>query len=198
MVAALATDQTGARAFAAQTLVLQRDLERRFDGLGARVHEEHMVHAGRSNLDDAVGQLEGQRMTHLERRRKVHLCQRLAHGLGDLGAAVTGVDAPQTRHAVENLTTFRSPIVHTLGARQQARLGLVIAVGRERHPVGFKSLTGHRAHVQCVENVGHGLLLGKQRQKPQQGASYKGAIIGKPRLRGEGCPHNKNGGARLV
>ena len=145
MIGALTGDEAGARTFAAQTVVLQCDLQRRLDGFGAGVDEEHMVHALRGDLDDLVGQFKGHRMTHLERRGEVHLLQRAGDRLTDLGAAVAGVDAPQTGHAIENLPAFRGPVVHALGMRQQARLVLEVAVGRKRHPMGFKVLTGQGA-----------------------------------------------------
>ncbi len=42
VIAAFAADQHAARAFALEALIGERDLERRLDGLGARIAEEHV------------------------------------------------------------------------------------------------------------------------------------------------------------
>ena len=86
----------------------------------------------------AFGELERGRVAHLERRRVVHDFELPRDRLGDLAAAVTGVHAPQARGAVEDLPAVRRLVVHARRARQHARLGLELAVRRERHPVGVE------------------------------------------------------------
>ena len=73
MIAALAADQAGARALAARAVIGERDLERGIDRLGAGVGEEHVVEPGRREVDQAVRQLEGRGMAHLEGRRVIEL-----------------------------------------------------------------------------------------------------------------------------
>ena len=68
VIGALATDQTLARALPAHILIGERDLERRVDGLGARIAEERMVEIARRELGQAGGELERQRMGELEGR----------------------------------------------------------------------------------------------------------------------------------
>ena len=103
VIALLASDQPLPRAFAAQAVIGDRDLQRGVDGLGAGVREEHVIEIAGRELDQAVRELEAGRMTHLERRRVFHRRELLAHRLGDFLAAMTGVDAPQAGDAVENL-----------------------------------------------------------------------------------------------
>ena len=69
----------------------------------------------------ARGQLEDLRMAHLEAGRIVELEQLLVHRVGDLRARVAGVHAPQARRAVEHLPAVVAPVVHALGADEQAR-----------------------------------------------------------------------------
>jgi hypothetical protein len=138
VVAALAADEPRARSLAANAVVGERDLERRIDGLGARVREEDVIESLGQPVDDLVGEAERRRVAHLEGRRVVHLRDLPAHRLGDLLAAVARVHAPQARDAVEDLAPFRRPVVHPGGAREQPGLRLELAVGREGHPEGFE------------------------------------------------------------
>ena len=87
---------------------------------------------------DARGQLEHLRMAHLEAGRIVELQKLLAHRVGDLRPRVAGVHAPQARRAVEHLAAVVAPVVHALGAHEQARVLLELPVRRERHPIGFE------------------------------------------------------------
>ncbi len=93
-----------------------------------------MVDAPGRDGDDRVRELEGDRVAHLERRRVVHDRDLLRHRLGDLAPTVAGVDAPEPGDAVEHLAAVRGPVVHALGAREQARRGLELAICGERHP----------------------------------------------------------------
>ena len=103
VIAALAADQAGARALALGAVVGERDLQRGVDRFRTGIGEEHMVQARRRDVDQPVGELEDDRMAHLEGRRVVELGRLLLDRLGDLRAAVAGIDAPQARGAVEDL-----------------------------------------------------------------------------------------------
>ena len=85
---------------------------------------------------ERLRRLEGERVAHLERRGVVELDHRGRDRVGDLAAAVAGVDAPQAGGAVEHLAAVGREVMHALGAGEQARRGLELAVGRERHPPG--------------------------------------------------------------
>ena len=84
------------------------------------------------------GELEGERMAHLEGRGVVELADLRRNRLGDLLAAVAGIDAPQAGGAVQDLAAVVGSVVHVLGGDQQARLLLELAVRRERHPERFE------------------------------------------------------------
>src|SRR5690606_24883728 len=94
VVAALTADQTSAMAIAAGAMVGQCDLEGGIDRLGTRVGEEHLVEAGRRRLDQPGGELEGDRMAHVEARGIVERAELRGNRLGDLLATMAGVDAP--------------------------------------------------------------------------------------------------------
>ena len=49
-------------------------------------------------------------------------------------AAVARIHAPQARYAIEDLAAVGGPVLHSLCASQQARIGFELAVGREWHP----------------------------------------------------------------
>ena len=134
VVTALAADEAGARAFATRAVIGEGDLERGVHRLGTRVGEEHVVEPGGQPAHDLVRELERSRVAHLERRGVVHLGDLAAHGLRDLRAPVTGIDAPQAGHAVEHLATVGRPVVHAGGPGQQPRVRLELAIGGERHP----------------------------------------------------------------
>jgi hypothetical protein len=87
-------------------------------------------------------------MAHLEGRREIHgRCLLLDRG-GDLRMAVAGVDAPQAGGAVENAATVIRGVIHAGSGGEQARLGLVLAVCRERHP-----------EMRSVQGIGHVLFF---------------------------------------
>ncbi len=104
VIAALAADQAEARAVAVHAVIGERDLEGGVDRFRSGVGVEHVVHAFGRDVDQAVGQLEGLGMAELEGRRIVELAGLLADRLGDLRAAVAGIDAPEAGRAVEHLT----------------------------------------------------------------------------------------------
>ena len=142
VVAALAADQAGAGAFAAHAVVSQRNLERGVHRLRARIGEEHVVEARRGQPDDGVGQLKGRRVSHLEGWRVFHGRDLLRDRGGDFGPAMAGVHAPQAGNAVQDAPTVGGPVVHALGAGQQAGRRLELAIGREGHPEGLELVGG--------------------------------------------------------
>ena len=91
-------------------------------------------------------------MAHLERGRVIQRLKLPLHGLRDLFAAMPRVHAPKPGHAIENFAAIRARVVHPLGGNQNARMGLELAVRRERHPVGGK--------VELVRKGGLGLAHG--------------------------------------
>jgi hypothetical protein len=101
--------------------------------------------AGRE-LHEAARELEAGRMAHLKRRRVFHRGELLGDRLGNFLAAVAGVDAPESRDAVEHLPSVLGPVVHALGACEQARTRLELTVGRERHPECFEIGALGRCH----------------------------------------------------
>ena len=67
----------------------------------------------------------------------------LVSPLGDdaasvLAAARAGIDAPQARGTIKNLAAVAAGVIHALGAGEQARRGLELAVGGKRHPVAVE------------------------------------------------------------
>ncbi len=140
VIAALAPDHPGPGALADGALVGERDLERGIDRFRARAGEEHPVErAGRRDGGETLGELEGDRVAHLERGRVVEGRELALDGLGDAPAAVPGIDAPQAGGAVEDGAPVIRRVVHALGRHEQARRRLELAVGRERHPVGVEA-----------------------------------------------------------
>jgi len=97
-----------------------------------------VVEAGRGQLGDLLGQLEGQRMAVLEARRVVEGAELLGHGLLDFLAVVPGATGPQAGQAVEHAAALVVDEVVAVGTDDQARVALEVAVGGERHPVGIQ------------------------------------------------------------
>ena len=142
VIAALAPDQARARAFAADVVIGERDLERGVDRLRAGIAEEHMIEVFRRQRRDPARQLERLRMRELERRRVVELGRLGADRRDDRIAVVSGIGAPQSGGAVEHRAAVGRVVVHVLGARDQPRRGLERAVGREREPIGLRDRWG--------------------------------------------------------
>ena len=142
VIAALAPDQLGARALADGALVGERDLQGGVDGFGAGAGEEHPVEAGlraaRRDGGEALGEVEGRRMAHLERGREVEGGELALDRRGDALAPMPGIHAPEAGGAVEDAAPVRGRVVHALGRGEQAGRRLELPVGRERHPVGVE------------------------------------------------------------
>ena len=145
VVATGAADQLGLLRLAFQAPVGAGHLDRGVGALGARAGEEHVVEAGRGQLGDLLGQLEGQRVAVLEGRGVVEGGQLLGHRVGDFLARVTGAAGPQARQAVVDLAAL---VVHqpaAFGGDDDARVFMEVAVGAEGHPVGLQvQFAGHR------------------------------------------------------
>src|SRR5262245_156080 len=97
-----------------------------------------MVEARRGDIDQLRRAFEGAGMAHLERAREIELADLLADSLDDLGTAMTGIDAPQTRRAIDHTAAVVSREAGALGADKEARRLLVLPVRRERHPECFE------------------------------------------------------------
>lgn len=135
VITLLAADQARLRALALRAPVRAGQLQRGVGRFRARPREEHVVEAGRRQFLDLVGELERFRMAELERRRVVELRDLAAHGFDDFRAAVAEARAPEARQAVEDLAAFGVRVIRALARHDHARVGLELAVGRERHPV---------------------------------------------------------------
>ena len=135
VIAALAADEARARALALQAMVGERDFQRRVHRLGARIDEEHLLHALGREFGDAARDFERQRMAERERRGKIEDARLLAYRLDDFRPAMAGIDAPQRRQAVEHFLAFDRGVVHAFGRSDHARRKLERAVVRVGHPV---------------------------------------------------------------
>jgi hypothetical protein len=138
VIAALAADEARARALAARAMPGERDLERGVDRSEPELQKNTWSRLCRSELDDAVGELEGERVAHLEGGRVVHRRRLPLDRLDDRLPAVPRVAAPQAREAVEDLAVVVGGVVHALGLHHHPRLRLEAAVRGERHPVGLE------------------------------------------------------------
>ena len=134
VIAALAADQALARALPAHVVIGERDLERRVAGLGAGIAVEHVIEIARREIGQARRELERQRMGELEGRREIELRRLGLDRRHDRRPVVSRVAAPQARRAVEDLAPLRGEVMHVLGARDEPRLLLEGAIGRERQP----------------------------------------------------------------
>jgi hypothetical protein len=129
-------------------------------------------------LDDAVGQLERQRVAELEGRRVVQLRRLAAHRLGNLGAAMAQAAAPQAREAVEDL----APVGVTVAGHQPG-VRLEVAVAGEGHPVRGQPVgvraRGGGVQALCIGHVHGGLVIGGCGSKPcpASAAGCEGALL---------------------
>ena len=104
VIAARAADEAHALRLPLRLPVGERDLERRVDRLRARVAEEHVIDVARQHLDEplrrARTRADGPSGT-AARSPVAPACSRIAATI--CVAAVAGVDAPESRRAVEDL-----------------------------------------------------------------------------------------------
>ena len=94
VIALLAADEARALAGAASAMIGNRDFQRRVDGFGSGVREEHAVHARRCEIGEPTRQFECHGMAHLKRGGVFHGVELLRHRLRDFRPAVPGVHAP--------------------------------------------------------------------------------------------------------
>ena len=94
VIAALAADEAHLAGVAPGSVIGERDLERGVDRLRAGVGKEHVVEAGRRNVDQFRRTLERLRVAHLECAGEVELIELPADRLGDLRPPMSAVDAP--------------------------------------------------------------------------------------------------------
>ena len=135
MIGPLPGHKSGALGFTAGTVIGQGNLHRAVHRLGAGVGEKQLVQPLGQQFAQTLGQLEGQRRGALEVRGEIQGQQLLAHRFGDLGTAMPGGAAEQPGAAIEQLAAFGIPVAHALGADEQLRCALELAVVGERHPL---------------------------------------------------------------
>jgi len=138
VIAARAADESNTLRLALRLPIGERDLERRIDRLRSRVAEEHAVDLLGQHPRELLRELEGERMSHLERRRVVHDAGLFADGRGDRFAAMAGVHAPEAGGAVEDLSAVSGGIVHVFRGDEHARRALERAVRGKGHPQLFE------------------------------------------------------------
>ena len=102
-----------------------------------------MVEPLGGDIDDAVCQLECLGMAHLESGGVIELCRLLGDGFDDLGAGMSGIDAPQTRRAIEHLAAVTGGVMHVLGGDEHARGFLELPISGKRHPEGAQVVRHH-------------------------------------------------------
>ena len=138
VIAALAADQAGARALAADVVVGERDLERGIDRLRARIAEEHAIEIARRQRGDPARQLERFGMGEVEGGRVIELGGLPRDRGHDRIAVVAGIGAPQAGKPVEHGAAVGREIMHALGAGDEPRRALEGAIGGEGNPKGLK------------------------------------------------------------
>src|SRR5690606_32686932 len=134
VVGQLPADEHAPSALSPGAKVGQGDLQCGVHRLRSGIGEEHPVESGRGYNREALGQLEGQRVAHLEGRGKIHLTDLAAYRLGDFPPPMTCIAAPQPGRAIEYLPSLHIRVVESFGALQHSRTGLELAVGGEGHP----------------------------------------------------------------
>ena len=144
VVAALAPDETRARGLTARAVPGEGDLQCRVDRFRSGVGEKHVIEPLGRDFHQLVCQRERPRMTHLEGRRVVQGLELARDRLSDLPAAVSRVDAPQSRDRIEDLSPLGGPVVHAARFREQPGFRLELAVGGEGQPERFEFRSAQR------------------------------------------------------
>ncbi len=150
VVALFAADQSRAVAFAFRAMVGEGDLQRRVDRLRAGVGEEHVGETLGRHLDDAFGKCERLVVAHLEDHRVVECRNLLLHGGDNFRVAVADTRGPETGKRVVEAPTVGRRVMVALGAADDARLLLEIAICREGHPQGIGRDGIHCAGLRCI------------------------------------------------
>ena len=126
-------------------MILQGDLQRGVDGLGAGVGEEQMREFRGQKFPKRRGQLLCPAVRTKKAGGEVKLEQLRVDGRGDLWAAVTSGRGEEGGAAVEDALTFRTAEVIALCRCEGQRRFVEVAVGGERKPVtagGFGCRSG--------------------------------------------------------
>ncbi len=147
VITLLATDQSRAVTFAFGAMVGEGDLECRVDRLRSGVREEHIRESIGCHVDDALGQCKRLVVAHLEGNRVVERGDLLLHGLDDLRVAMADAARPQARKRVVDAPAVTGRVVVAIGANDDTRRFLEVAIGRERHPQGIGGDGIHRCKL---------------------------------------------------
>jgi hypothetical protein len=111
-----------------------RDLERGVDRLGSRVGEEDRIDAVGQDIGQPLGSGDRIGISHLERGRIVEREKLPRDRVGDLLAAVPGVDAPEPRDRIEYLAAGGVAIEDSFGFSEDSGRRGESAVRGEGHP----------------------------------------------------------------
>src|SRR6185312_9200265 len=94
------------------TLIGERHLESRIDRFRAGIREKYAIKVEGNDRGQLLGQLEGNRMSDLERRRVIK-CRKLAlYRFGDSATTMPRIDAPEPGRAVEYVAPVAALVVH--------------------------------------------------------------------------------------
>jgi len=118
VIGALTSNQPKAAALPALLGIGARDLECCVRRFRSRIDEEDVIQAFGRQSGNSLRQFEGSGMAELERRREVEFARGLANGVDNLFAAMTCVDAPESRTGVEQRAPAFVVEVHAFGTRQ--------------------------------------------------------------------------------
>ena len=149
VIALVAADEAGFAGMAFERPIGAGDLQCRINSFRPGIGEENMIEPGGSELHQAVGQLERQRMAELESRRIIQFRKLAADGVDDLAPGMAGTAGPKARQAVENASPIHIEVIHALARLQQAWIVLELAVAGKRHPMRFelRPVQFHKPHL---------------------------------------------------
>ena len=132
-------------------------------GFGAGARKEGVVEVARHDVAQALCQLERLGLAELKGGGVVEGAQLLVHGVGDFSPVVAQAAGPQARQAIHDAPAFVVDEVAALGADDDARIFLELAIARVGHPVGIEALRAHgvfaaagRMGVQGLNGARHG------------------------------------------
>src|SRR6185437_8511313 len=177
VIRTLARNEHRAAALPARLVIGERGLHRRVDRFGAGIDEENVLEIAGRQLGDARGELEALRMPAQE-RREVQFAELPMYRFGDLLAAMARRDAKEARRRVDDLVAAVVVVVHAFGAYDDPRIGLEVAIRRERHP---QLVEGNRLLRGLVAKREFGVAHGRSqksgvRSQKAEGRGHKAAI----------------------
>jgi hypothetical protein len=103
-----------------------------------------MVQPFRRNIRKTIRELECSRVAHLERRYKIQARGGLADRLYDPWLSMSGVDAPKTRHSVEDTPTICGYVMHTFRPDEHHWVRPKLPHRREWKPMRIANIIGER------------------------------------------------------